>query len=116
MLEETVATYLAVDSVVRTPRASRFPQPAMLSLAPQYLRSPRTKNLRISFEIRARGGRRCRMAITNGTAVVTAAGEKADCLITADPVRSCSSVSAGCRSSPNFCAASCGRADANHGW
>jgi len=26
------------------------------------------------------------MAITNGTAVVTAAGEKADCVITADPV------------------------------
>ena len=58
----------------------------MLSLAPQYLRSSRTKNLRISFEIRARGGRRYRMAITNGTAVVTAAGEKADCVITADPV------------------------------
>jgi hypothetical protein len=80
----------------------------MLSLAPQYLRSSRTKNLRISFEIRARGGRRYRMAITNGTAVVTAAGEKADCVITADPVRSCSSVSAGCRSSPNFCAKAAG--------
>jgi hypothetical protein len=60
--------------------------PAMLSLAPQYLRRSRTKKLRVSFEIRMRGGWRYRMAITDGTAVVTAAGEKADCVITADPV------------------------------
>ena len=131
MLEETVATYLAVASVVRTPEGVAIPTadglvldparmtclllgeqlvhgldiaraahppwsisgddallviPAMLSLAPQYLRSSRTKNLRISFEIRARGGRRYRMSITNGTAVVTAAGEKADCVITTDMV------------------------------
>jgi len=60
--------------------------PAVLALAPQYLRRSHTHNLSISFEIRMRGGRRYRMAITNGTAVVTAAGEKADCVITADPV------------------------------
>ena len=33
-----------------------------------------------------RGGCRYRMAITNGTGVVTAAGQKADCVVTADPV------------------------------
>jgi putative sterol carrier protein len=60
--------------------------PAVLSLAPKYLQPARTKELNISFELRMRGGCRYRMAITNGTGVVTAAGEKADCVITADPV------------------------------
>jgi hypothetical protein len=60
--------------------------PAVLSLAPKYLQPGRTKKLNISFELRMRGGCRYRMAITNGTGVVTAAGEKADCVITADPV------------------------------
>ncbi len=60
--------------------------PAVLSLAPKYLQRSRTKDLNISFELRMRGGCRYRMAITNGTGVVTAAGEKADCVITADPV------------------------------
>jgi hypothetical protein len=60
--------------------------PAVLGLAPKYLRASRTKNLNISFELRMRGGRRYRMAIANGAGFVTAAGEKADCVITADPV------------------------------
>jgi SCP-2 sterol transfer family len=60
--------------------------PAVLSLAPQYLRPSRTKGLNISFEVRMRGGCRYRVAITDGTGVVTAAGKKADCVITADPV------------------------------
>jgi uncharacterized protein (TIGR03083 family) len=60
--------------------------PAALSLAPKYLRPSRTKDLNISFELRMRGGCRYRMAITDGAGVVTAAGEKADCVITADPV------------------------------
>jgi putative sterol carrier protein len=60
--------------------------PAVLSLAPKYLRPSRTEKLNTSFELRMRGGRRYRMAITDGTGVVTAAGEKADCVITADPV------------------------------
>jgi hypothetical protein len=57
--------------------------PAMLSLVPKYLR-PRTTNA--SFELRLRGAPRYRVAIANGTGVVTVAGEKADCVITADPV------------------------------
>lgn len=60
--------------------------PAVLSLAPKYLRPSRTKDLDISFEIRMRGDCRYRLAIANGTGVVTVAGEKADCVITADPV------------------------------
>jgi hypothetical protein len=60
--------------------------PAALSLAPTYLRPSRSKKTNISFELRMRGGCRYRMAITHGTGVVTEAGEKADCVITADPV------------------------------
>jgi hypothetical protein len=60
--------------------------PAVLALAPKYLRPSRTKDLDISFELRMRGARRYRMAVTDGTGVVTVAGEKADCVITADPV------------------------------
>jgi uncharacterized protein (TIGR03083 family) len=60
--------------------------PAVLSLAPKYLRPSRTKDLNISFELRMRGGCRYRVAITDGTGVVTAPGEKADCVISADPV------------------------------
>jgi len=33
-----------------------------------------------------RGGPSYRLAVADGTAVVTAAGERADCVITADPV------------------------------
>jgi hypothetical protein len=60
--------------------------PGVLSVAPQYLRPRRTAGVHISFELRMRGGPRYRMAVDDGTAVVTAAGEKADCVITADPV------------------------------
>jgi hypothetical protein len=60
--------------------------PAVLTLAPKYLMPSRTKNLNISFELRMRGGPRYRMAIDNGTGAVTVAGEKADCVITAEPV------------------------------
>ena len=60
--------------------------PAVLSLAPKYLRAERTRNTNISYELRMRGGCRYRVAITDGIGVVTSAGEKADCVITADPV------------------------------
>jgi hypothetical protein len=134
MLEETVASYLAVaadieaidtsehaavltaDGLVLEPsvmtclllgeqlvhgldiaRAAHLPWsigrddallviPAVLSLAPQYLKPSRTSDLDTSFEIRVRGGCRYRMAITHGTGVVTEAGAKTDCVITADPV------------------------------
>ena len=58
----------------------------MLSLVPKYLRPSRTKNANISFELRLRGAPRYRLAIADGKGVVTVAGKKADCVITADPV------------------------------
>lgn len=60
--------------------------PAVLALTPKYLRPSRTQNLRASFELRMSGGGRYRIAIDNGAGTVTTAGEKADCVITADPV------------------------------
>lgn len=65
--------------------------PAVLSLVPKYLRPSRTKNTNISFELRLRGASRYRLAIADGKGVVTvagrkAAGQKTDCVITADPV------------------------------
>ena len=60
--------------------------PGVLSVAPQYLRPRRAVGVHISFELRMRGGASYRMAVDDGMAVVTAAGEKADCVITADPV------------------------------
>jgi len=60
--------------------------PGVLSVAPQYLRRRRAVGVHISFELRMRGGASYRMAVDDGMAVVTAAGEKADCVITADPV------------------------------
>ena len=59
--------------------------PAVLTVAPSYLR-PAVAHRRVSFELRMRGGPRYRLAVRDGSAVVTTAGERADCVITADPV------------------------------
>jgi hypothetical protein len=59
--------------------------PGALTVAPQYLR-PSAAAVRVSFELRIRGANAYRMAVDRGTAVVTGAGEKSDCVITADPV------------------------------
>jgi hypothetical protein len=60
--------------------------PGVLSVAPQYLRPQRAAGAGISFELRMRGGPSYRLAVADGAAVVTAAGERADCVIAADPV------------------------------
>lgn len=60
--------------------------PGVLSIAPQYLRPSRAAGARSSYELRMRGGCRYRMVIADGAATVAAAGERADCVITADPV------------------------------
>ncbi len=60
--------------------------PGVLAVAPGYLRSSVSDNLNVSYELRIRGGGRYRMAVCNGAAEITAAGKKADCVITADPV------------------------------
>jgi hypothetical protein len=57
--------------------------PGVLSVAPHYLQ-PRP--VQASYELRMRGGGRYRIAVADGEAVVTGAGEQADCVITADPV------------------------------
>jgi hypothetical protein len=60
--------------------------PGVLSVAPQYLRPQRGAGAHVSFELRMRGGPSYRLAVDDGTAVVTAPREKSDCVITADPV------------------------------
>ena len=60
--------------------------PGALTVMPQYLRPQRAAGVHVSFELRMRGGPSYRMAVDDGSAVVTGAGEKADCVITADPV------------------------------
>jgi uncharacterized protein (TIGR03083 family) len=59
--------------------------PGLLTIAPQYLRPKRAAGLHVSFELRIRGGASYRLAVDDGAAAVRAAGEKADCVITADP-------------------------------
>lgn len=59
--------------------------PGALTVAPQYLR-PSAAAVRVSFELRIRGATPYRMAVDRGTAVVTGAGERSDCVITSDPV------------------------------
>ena len=53
---------------------------------PRYLRSSVGDDVDVSYELRIRGGGRYRFAVRNGAAEITAAGEKVDCVITADPV------------------------------
>jgi uncharacterized protein (TIGR03083 family) len=60
--------------------------PGVLSVAPQYVRPNRAAGVHISFELRMRGGPSYRLAVDDGTATVSAAGTKADCVITADAV------------------------------
>src|SRR5215217_6714082 len=60
--------------------------PGVLSIAPQYLRPKRAAGVQVSFELRMRGGASYRLAVDDGAAVVSTAGERADCVISADPV------------------------------
>jgi uncharacterized protein (TIGR03083 family) len=59
--------------------------PGALTVAPHYLR-PSAAAARVSFELRIRGANTYRMAVDRGTAVVTGAAERSDCVITADAV------------------------------
>jgi|SRR5215207_6420218 len=58
----------------------------VLAVAPRYVHPSRSANLRASYEIRIRGGGRYRLTVHDGTAHIAAAGEKADCIIIADPI------------------------------
>jgi hypothetical protein len=67
------------------PRDALLIVPGVLSVAPEYLR-PCAASARVSFELRIRGANRYRLAVDHGTAVISSAEEKSDCVITADPV------------------------------
>ncbi|MGH3969720.1 MAG: maleylpyruvate isomerase N-terminal domain-containing protein, partial [Mycobacterium sp.] len=91
LLGEQLAHGLDIARAARRPWTVRREDallviPAMLALAPNYLRPKRTRDLSVSFELRMRGGGRYRMAIEDGAGIVTAAGQQADCVITAGPV------------------------------
>jgi hypothetical protein len=60
--------------------------PAVLAVTPEYVHPSRSAGVNVSFELRIRGGGRYRLAVHDGTGEITAAGEKADCVISADPV------------------------------
>jgi hypothetical protein len=60
--------------------------PGVLSIAPQYLRPKRAAGVHVSFELRMRGGASYRLTVDDGAAAVSTAGERADCVISADPV------------------------------
>jgi hypothetical protein len=90
LLGEQVIHGLDVARAARTrwdilPSDALMVIPGALSVAPYYLtRSALTT--RASFELRIRGANAYRMAVDHGKATITAAGERADCVITADPV------------------------------
>ena len=90
LLGEQVIHGLDISRAAKTgwdisPRHALMIIPGVLTVAPQYLR-PSAANTRVSFELRIRGANGYRMAVDHGTAVVTGAGDKSDCVITADPV------------------------------
>jgi hypothetical protein len=90
LLGEQVVHGLDIARAARTgwdiePRDALLIIPGVLSVAPEYLR-PSAVAARVSFELRIHGANHYRMAVDRGTAIVTAAGEKSDCVITADPV------------------------------
>jgi putative sterol carrier protein len=90
LLGEQAVHGLDIARAARTPwdiepRDALLIIPGILSVAPEYLR-PSAAAARVSFELRIRGANHYRMAVDRGTAVVTAAGAKPDCVITADPV------------------------------
>lgn len=90
LLGEQVIHGLDISRVTSTrwdidPHDALLVIPGALTVAPQYLR-PSVAAVRVSFELRIRGATTYRMAVDRGTAVVTGAGEKSDCVITADPV------------------------------
>jgi putative sterol carrier protein len=90
LLGEQVVHGLDIARAARTtwdiePRDALLIIPGVLSVAPDYLRRSAAA-ARVSFELRIRGANHYRMAVDRGTAVVTAAGAKPDCVITADPV------------------------------
>jgi hypothetical protein len=58
----------------------------LMEMLADYVDHDKVAGRSLSYELRFRGGDRYRMAIANGTATVTPAGQPVDCWISADPV------------------------------
>lgn len=58
----------------------------IMAILPDYIDRRQAAGLHVSYDVRLRGGPRYRIAIHDGTAAVTAPGQRADCWISADPV------------------------------
>jgi uncharacterized protein (TIGR03083 family) len=57
-----------------------------MAMVPDYLDHQQAAELRLSYDLRFRGGTRYRLAIDHGRATIGDSGPKADCVISADPV------------------------------
>ena len=58
----------------------------VMAMAPDYVDRRQAAGLHVSYELRFRGGPRYRLMVQDGTAAITAPGQKVDCWISADPV------------------------------
>jgi uncharacterized protein (TIGR03083 family) len=58
----------------------------VVSVTPEYIDPEASRSLKLSFELRFRGGPSYRLDVDHGIATVGPAGGKVDCRITADPV------------------------------
>jgi uncharacterized protein (TIGR03083 family) len=68
------------------PADARLVAEGAISILPDYLKPAGNPQRRMSFEIRLRGGSSHRLAISGDTATVGPAGDRVDCVISADPV------------------------------
>ncbi|MBW3536589.1 MAG: maleylpyruvate isomerase family mycothiol-dependent enzyme [Actinobacteria bacterium] len=57
----------------------------IVALIPEYVDREKTRGLRVTYELRFRGGRRYVVAIDNGTAQIDPPGARVDCWISVDP-------------------------------
>lgn len=90
LLGEQVVHGLDIARARRTPwpvdrRDALLIVEGVLAMAPEYVDRKRAAGMHIAYELRFRGGPGYRFAVDDGTAVVTPAGARADCRITADP-------------------------------
>ncbi|MEU5539643.1 maleylpyruvate isomerase family mycothiol-dependent enzyme, partial [Streptomyces sp. NPDC020362] len=91
LLGEQLVHGLDVARAVQVPwriqrREAQLVVEGVLAMAAGYVDRRRTAGLRVSYELRFRGGPRHRFVVRDGTARVTPAGDPVDCVISADPV------------------------------
>lgn len=58
----------------------------VMAMVPSYVDPEASANVRASYELRFRGGRRYRLVVDRGSASVEPAGEPVDCWLSIDPV------------------------------